>query len=97
MIRGSPIKPHYPVAIQVRKRPKLTKVLELIKAKKWLEAEPAFPSPKAQTKLQDLGWRNSRFSTMNPMQDRYSNHLNYLGIREASVELRDVYCQWSAI
>ena len=40
-----------------------------------------------------MGWKVLKFSTMNPMQDLY---LNQLGIRNESIELGDMYCQWSA-
>ena len=65
-------------------------------AKKWREAEAIYPKPtweEATNKLADMGWKVPRFSTINPMQDLY---LNNLGIREESIDLSDMYCQWSA-
>ena len=96
MIRGTGIKPHYPVSIRINRRPHLTKVLEPIKAKPWPEAEPAFPRPswdQAKDKLHTLGWKVPRFSTMNPMQEYY---LEQLEVKPGAIEFGDKYCIWSA-
>ena len=96
MIRGSTIKPHYPVQIQVNQRPRLTKVFGPVGAWKWPEAEPVHPNPsweEATKKLIEVGWKVPRFSTMNTMQDLY---LNKLGIRNESIELANMDCTWSA-
>ena len=45
MIRGTPIKPHYPVQIQVNQRPHLTKVLGPVGARICVELEPIHTKP----------------------------------------------------
>ena len=69
MIRGSTIKPHYPVEIRVDRRLHLTRVLEPMITKKWPEGAPEFPKPswpQSKTKLEGLGWKYPTFSTMTP-------------------------------
>ena len=58
MIRGTPIKSHYPVQIQANQRHHLTKVLGLVGAKKWPESEPIHSKrtwEEATKKLDDMG------------------------------------------
>ena len=96
MIRGSTIRPHYPVEVKVDRRPHPTRVSEPIVAKKWPEGAPEFPKPswpQAKTKLEGLGWKYTTFSTMNPMQAYYIDQLD--ATDQASV-LGDQYCEWSA-
>ena len=95
-IKQSTIRPHDPIQIRVNRRPHLTEVLRPVAAKKWPEAEAVFPKPtweEATNKLTEMGWKVPKFSTINPMQDLY---LSNLGIREESIDLGDMYCQWSA-
>ena len=79
MMRGTCIRPHYPVSIQINRRPHLTQVLEPIGAKKWPEGGPAFPKPMwdhSQAKLQEWGWKVPRSSTMNPTQEYYLDNFS---------------------
>ena len=95
-IKQTVVRPRGPVQIQVNKRPHSTQVLGPVAARKWPEAEPIHPKPtweEAANKLENIGWKVPKLSTMNPMQDLY---LNQLRIREESIELGDMFCQWSA-
>ena len=93
------IRPHDPVKITVDRRPRLTKVLAPVQARKWpikVDVGPLFPKPtweEAQAKLDEWGWKYPKFSTMNPTQELY---LQEIGVMRTAVELGNKYCEWAA-